>query len=120
MSKRAARHAKAEERSNWPSRRQILWGFTVVTLGAAGGGLAWRASRPAVSEGDAAATSTLAPQHELRPTLEPAAFTGKARRAYEVARQIPGVLDRLHCYCRCDPYGHRTLLSCYTDNHAST
>jgi hypothetical protein len=119
MSKRAERHARPEPRSTWLSRRQALWTLGVATLGAAGGGLAWRASRPAAPEADPAA-SVLAPQQELRPTLEPAAFTGKARRAYEVARQIPGVLDRLKCYCRCDPYGHRTLLSCYTDNHAAT
>jgi len=58
---------------------------------------------------------------ERRPTLSPQNFTGKVRRAYEVARAIPQVLDRLYCYCRCrENFGHKNLLSCYVDTHAST
>jgi len=58
---------------------------------------------------------------EKRPTLSPANFTGKVRRAYEVARAIPEVLDGLYCYCRCrENFGHKNLLSCYVDTHAST
>jgi hypothetical protein len=37
----------------------------------------------------------------------------KVSRAYEHAREIPEVLDGLYCYCACDSYGHRSLLSCY-------
>ena len=58
---------------------------------------------------------------EKRPTLSPHQFTGKVRRAYEVARAIPEVLDGLYCYCRCrENSGHKNLLSCYVDTHAST
>jgi hypothetical protein len=61
---------------------------------------------------------------ENRPTLSPARFTGKIRRAYEIARAIraiPEVLDRLYCYCRCrENFAHKNLLSCYIDTHAST
>ena len=58
---------------------------------------------------------------ENRPTLSPQRFSGKVRRAYEVARAIPAVLDRLYCYCRCrENFGHKNLLSCYVDTHAST
>ena len=32
---------------------------------------------------------------EKRPTLSPQKFSGKVRRAYEIAREIPEVLDRL-------------------------
>jgi hypothetical protein len=119
MSKRALRDAKPDDRSSWPSRRQALSMLAIVGLGSLGGGLAWRAARPAARAGNTAASGAV-PRQELRPTLEPAPFTGKARRAYEVAQQMPALLDRLKCYCRCDPYGHRTLLSCYTDNHAAT
>ena len=38
---------------------------------------------------------------EKRPTLPPTLFIGNIRRAYEIAREIPEVLDRLYCYCRC-------------------
>ncbi len=58
---------------------------------------------------------------EKRPTLSPHKFTGKVRSAYEVARAIPQVLDRLYCYCRCrENFNHKNLLSCYVDTHAST
>jgi len=58
---------------------------------------------------------------ENRPTLSPQMFSGNVRRAYEIARTIPEVLDRLYCYCRCrENFGHKNLLSCYVDTHAST
>ena len=57
---------------------------------------------------------------EKRPTLSPQMFTGKVRKAYQLARVIPEVLDRLYCYCRCrENSGHKNLLSCYVDTHAS-
>ncbi|MBT8364727.1 MAG: PCYCGC domain-containing protein [Deltaproteobacteria bacterium] len=57
---------------------------------------------------------------ENRPTLSPQRFSGTVRLAYEVARAIPEVLDRLYCYCRCqENFGHKNLLSCYVDTHAS-
>ncbi len=58
---------------------------------------------------------------ETRPTLSPERFRGRVRRAYEIAREIPEVLDQLYCYCRCrENFGHKNLLSCYVDNHAAT
>lgn len=58
---------------------------------------------------------------ETRPTLSPALFTGRVAEAYRVAREIPQILDRLYCYCRCaENFNHKSLLSCYVDKHAST
>lgn len=58
---------------------------------------------------------------EKRSTLSPQRFTGKVSMAYQVARDIPEVLDRLYCYCRCrENHGHKNLLSCYVETHAST
>ncbi len=58
---------------------------------------------------------------ETRPTLSPALFVGRAAEAYRVAKKIPEVLDHLYCYCRCaENFGHKSLLSCYADKHAST
>ncbi len=57
---------------------------------------------------------------ETRETLSPRYFVGKTAKAYEVARRIPEVLDRIYCYCRCqDNFGHKSLLTCYVDRHAS-
>lgn len=56
---------------------------------------------------------------ETRATLSPASFTGPAARAYRVAREIPEVIDSLHCYCECKKnFGHKSLLTCYVDRHA--
>lgn len=56
---------------------------------------------------------------ETRPTLDPTQFTGKISQAYQVAREIPQVLDQIYCYCECqENYGHKSLLSCYVDLHA--
>ena len=37
----------------------------------------------------------------------------RVAKAYEHAREIPEILDGLYCFCGCDSYGHRSLLSCY-------
>lgn len=56
----------------------------------------------------------------LKATLAPEQFTGKTRRAYEVAREIPETLAQIPCYCYCDQgFGHKSLQSCYVDNHSS-
>ena len=57
---------------------------------------------------------------ETGATLSPLKFRGGVRRAYEIAREIPEVLDRLYCYCRCkENFNHKNLLSCYVGTHAA-
>lgn len=57
----------------------------------------------------------------LGPTLPLEQFTGKARDAYQVAREIPQTLAQMPCYCHCDRgMGHKSLHSCFEDNHASS
>jgi hypothetical protein len=59
-------------------------------------------------------------RRETKPILSPALFVGQTEKAYQVAQEIPDVIDQLYCYCECDKHsGHRSLLSCYTDNHAA-
>lgn len=56
-----------------------------------------------------------------RTTLDPALFQGEVREAYLAAERYPAVLVQLHCYCGCDKVdGHRSLLDCYRDRHATT
>ena len=53
-------------------------------------------------------------------TLDPEAFAGEARETYRIARKDPALLAKLYCYCHCDVrLGHRNLLDCYRDSHAS-
>ena len=57
---------------------------------------------------------------ETRQTLPPAFFGGRVKQAYQIARDIPEVLDKLYCYCLCkENNGHKNLLTCYVDNHAA-
>jgi hypothetical protein len=51
-------------------------------------------------------------------TLDPAQFSGKVRVAYEAAKEVPGVLSQLPCYCGCmSGFGHKSNLDCFHDNH---
>ena len=62
------------------------------------------------------ATQTVA----LPATLPPHMFTGIARQAYQVATEIPEVLNELNCHCGCKrSQGHANLLYCFTDGHAA-
>ncbi len=59
-------------------------------------------------------------RRETKATLSPSLFVGQTEKAYQIAQEIPDVIDELYCYCECDKHsGHRSLLSCYTDNHAA-
>lgn len=57
---------------------------------------------------------------ENKPLLSPDLFKGKTAYTYQIANEIPDVLDSLYCYCDCQKHsGHKSLLSCYTDKHAA-
>ena len=63
---------------------------------------------------------------ERRPILDPKLFAKgyepEAQVCYQIARQIPATLDLLHCFCECKEsrvFHHKTLLTCFTDNHAA-
>ncbi len=60
---------------------------------------------------------------ETRATLDPKLFNDpRIKKAYQVAKEIPWVLDSIYCYCMCEEspvFKHKSLLSCYVDNHAA-
>ena len=61
---------------------------------------------------------------ETRPVLDRNMFSQNkyAYEAYGIAKEMPGVLDKLFCYCYCEVnprFKHKSLLTCYTDAHAS-
>ncbi len=55
------------------------------------------------------------------PRLVPAAYFRNpiVARAYEVAAEIPEVIAQQPCYCKCDKFGHRSLLDCYASDHGA-
>jgi hypothetical protein len=56
---------------------------------------------------------------EVRPTLEPFLFRGKAAKAYSIAKGNRELLDSIYCYCHCErTLGHKSLLSCFVNTHA--
>lgn len=111
----------AETHRPWVvSRRRVLIAAS-VGLPVIAGGLTWRWWATAADTNAAPQVSSGDRRRETRPTLDPKLFTGKVALAHQAAREIPDVLDELHCYCGCDrTAGHVSLLSCYTDRHAVT
>jgi hypothetical protein len=73
------------------------------------------------SAGVTSAPSAVYELRERRTPLSPALFVGQTARAYQIAHEIPHILDQLYCYCECDKHlGHHSLLSCFIDSHAAT
>ncbi len=59
------------------------------------------------------------PKTGLPKTLDPGLFRGKAKQAYQIAREIPEVLAQIPCFCECEAYGHENLLDCFIDRHGA-
>ena len=116
-----ARHAgfnPSESMSDSQSRREAL--RTVVRAAAAAvavlalprgaGALPRRARHPDPRPGITAAN-----------VLADDAVPERARAAYRVAREIPGILDGIYCHCDCaERDGKRSLLGCFEGTMAST
>ncbi len=46
----------------------------------------------------------------------------RAANAYKIAEEMPKTIDALYCWCKCKEnpkLHHKTLLTCYTSDHAS-
>lgn len=58
---------------------------------------------------------------ETRATLDPNLFKdARVRTAYQAAKDVPWLLDSIYCYCFCEEsFRHKSLLSCYVDDHAA-
>jgi Protein of unknown function with PCYCGC motif len=39
---------------------------------------------------------------------------------YAMAKEIPGIIDGIHCYCDCARnFGHRSLMTCFESDHGA-
>lgn len=58
---------------------------------------------------------------ERKPVVDPMRYRNPRQiKAYTIAKRNPQVLDQLFCYCGCAmSIGHKSLLSCFADNHAA-
>jgi hypothetical protein len=127
-SKKKSANSKQSKRKPEPQvgRRKFLVGSAGILIAGAIAGF-WtyqstKASNSDIQEGPfGPADLAKLPRHETRPTLPPGLFMGSVGTAYAAAKQIPAMLDQLYCYCKCkENFGHKSLLSCFVDRHAST
>lgn len=83
--------------------------------------LAFLGHMPFVSKGGKKGKSFYVQEGETRPVLPPSMFTGMTRAAYAAAKKYPRVMDEVFCYCTCDepPFYHKSLLSCFVENHGA-
>ena len=72
------------------------------------------------SSSDSAGVSSDNAPVTLIATLDPQNFTGRARAAYQAAKEVPAVLAQMPCFCGCkDGLGHKSNLYCFADNHGN-
>lgn len=81
---------------------------------------------PSAAQGKSQATDVPAyhailPKDALPETRDPSQFSDlQTKNVYALAAKVKSVLYQQPCYCHCDKeMGHTSLLSCYTDRHAS-
>lgn len=59
------------------------------------------------------------PRRPRPTTLSPVLFEGKTARAYQVAKEVPELIEQMSCYCGCNrSHRHQNNLDCYVDRHA--
>ncbi len=97
-----------------------LWGCSLISLASLAASAQW--SNP----GDDIPAFHSVPQKQLAPLLTGDQLSGPYFThqyqvlSYTVAGKVPGVLDQLPCYCRCDrALGHKSLHSCFEGTHGA-
>ncbi len=94
------------------SKQNLFLGIAAIAILA---GIAWVSLRP-TNDTSHESVATLAAD-----VLSPAMFTDtKARAAYQVAKDIPEILEQLPCFCGCKKhFGHQNNLFCFKDQHGA-
>ena len=103
MTKKKAATQKSKGGGGSSANTWLILGAVVIAAGI--GWYVWSSS-----SGDSGEPALVA-------TLNPAGFEGRAREAYQVAKDIPAVLAELPCFCGCANVGHRSNLFCFKDSH---
>ena len=100
------------------SRAPVIAGVLLLVAALGIGGYWWTSG----GDGDPVRGAKPAIPRVPRPaTLSPVLFTGYAAKGYQVAKEIPEVLEHVMCYCGCDRNpGHQNNLDCFADEHGVT
>ena len=95
------------------NRQNLVLGIAAVAIMA---GIAWVSLRGTSEPADDSAA--IAKSAEV---LSPTLFNDeRTRAAYQVAKDIPEVLEQLPCFCGCmTSFGHKNNLFCFKDQHGS-
>lgn len=95
------------------SKQNLILGIAAVAIIAAIGWVSLRGTSEPADDSSAVAKSA--------DVLSPTIFNDeKTRAAYQVAKDIPEVLEQLPCFCGCmSSFGHKNNLFCFKDQHGS-
>jgi len=95
------------------NKQNVVLGVIAVAIIA---GIAWYSLQGTSSE-----TGTATQLSNSEGVLSPTIFNdAKTRAAYQVAKDIPEVLEQLPCFCGCmSHFGHKNNLYCFKDMHGS-
>lgn len=99
------------------SRSPLIAGALLLVVALGIGGYWWTGGG---SDGPVRGAKPATPRVPRPATLSPVLFTGYAARGYQVAKEIPEVLEHVMCYCGCDRNpGHQNNLDCFSDEHGA-
>lgn len=138
-----SKHKKAQTSSRSRRKNAKVWYGAVAGIVLAGvvftylgvsqessSGAGQTSNEPAQASSYASSDSTLrnrlvlpaGPKTPRPATLSPNGFSDpEVSRSYQIAKDIPEVLENMPCYCGCyGSSGHRNNLDCFTDNHGET
>jgi hypothetical protein len=95
------------------NKQNLVLGIAAVAIMA---GIAWTSLR-----GTTEAVDNSPAVDKSAGVLSPTIFNDdKTRAAYQVAKDIPEVLEQLPCFCGCmTSFGHKNNLFCFKDQHGS-
>lgn len=95
------------------NKQNLALGVIAVAIIA---GIGWYSLRGTSNE-----TETSVQLSQSDGVLSPTIFDdAKTRAAYQVAKDIPEVLEQLPCFCGCmSHYGHKNNLFCFKDQHGA-
>jgi len=95
------------------NKQNLALGLVAILIIA---GIAWRSLQGTTESTQKVDTASLAAE-----VLSPSIFNDeKARAAYQVAKDIPEVLQELPCFCGCmTSFGHKNNLFCFKDQHGA-
>jgi len=116
-----AKKRKADEKNNKNTKNIVIVISVLIVVLFVGVGLQLKSTSKETSDLAPLIDNSLR-RGEMRPTLPPSMFSDPLiAEAYQLAKDIPHVLDSLICYCLCDrpPFNHKSLLSCYVDEHGA-